>query len=262
MAASTARWRGSRARSSCSRSPTTSRSRSRSRPWRRSRNGAPAHDESPAHDEAPAHEEDERMNKSLLWRGLLILAVVAISAASALPFGEKIKLGLDLEGGMHLVLRVETEDALRAERDKVMERLVQAAREDGLTTLGAQAVDDTSFAVTMPATPGAREKLEALAKRDFAEWQLGFGDGRVVVSLPQQERERLADMAVRQAQQTIENRVNAFGVAEPIIQRQGLGGDRIVVQLPGVEDPERVKELLKETAFLEFRIVDYPQRGA
>ena len=202
------------------------------------------------------------MNKSLLWRGLLILAVVAIAAAAALPFEEKIKLGLDLEGGMHLVLRVETEDALRAERDKVMERLVQAAREDGLTALTAQAVDDTSFAATVPATPGAREKLEALAGRDFAEWQLAFGDGRVVVSLPQQERERLADMAVRQAQQTIENRVNAFGVAEPIIQRQGLGGDRIVVQLPGIEDPERVKELLKETAFLEFRIVDYPQRGA
>ena len=90
------------------------------------------------------------MNKSLLWRGLLILAVVAIAAAAALPFEEKIKLGLDLEGGMHLVLRVETEDALRAERDKVMERLVQAAREDGLTALTAEAVDDTSFAATVP----------------------------------------------------------------------------------------------------------------
>jgi preprotein translocase subunit SecD len=202
------------------------------------------------------------MNKSLLWRGLLVLAVVALAAVTALPFEEKIKLGLDLEGGMHLVLRVETEDALRAERDKVIERLVQAAQADGFSGLAPQAIDDTSFSVTVPSAPGAREKLEAIAQRDFAEWNVSGQDGRLVVSLPQQERQRLADLAVRQAQQTIENRVNAFGVAEPIIQRQGLTGDRIVVQLPGIEDPERVKELLKETAFLEFRIVDYPQRGA
>ena len=202
------------------------------------------------------------MNKSLLWRGLLILTVVAVAALTALPFEEKIKLGLDLEGGMHLVLRVETEDALRAERDKVMERLAQAAQDDGLAGVASQALDDTSFAVTLPSAAGAREKLEAIVEREFGEWDLGSAEGRLVVSLPEQERQRLADMAVRQAQQTIENRVNAFGVAEPIIQRQGLGGDRIIVQLPGVEDPERVKELLKETAFLEFRIVDYPQRGA
>jgi preprotein translocase subunit SecD len=202
------------------------------------------------------------MNKSLLWRGLLILAVVAIALVTALPFGEKIKLGLDLKGGMHLVLRVETEDALRAERDKVMERLVQAAAAEGVPGLVPQAVDDTSFSVAVPATAGAREKLQVIAEREFGEWELDSADGRLVVSLPDQEEQRLADMAVRQAQQTIENRVNAFGVAEPIIQRQGMGGDRIVVQLPGIEDPERVKELLKETAFLEFRIVDYPQRGA
>ena len=68
-------------------------------------------------------------------------------------------------------------------------------------------------------------------------------------------------MAVRQALQTIDNRINAFGVAEPVIQREGLSGDRIVVQLPGVDDPERVKRLLKSTAFLEFRIVTYPLHG-
>jgi preprotein translocase subunit SecD len=202
------------------------------------------------------------MNKSLLWRGVLILTVVAISALVALPFRESIKLGLDLEGGMHLVLRVETEDALRAERDKVIERLAQEAQEEGLSGLAPRPIDDTSFAVALPAAAGAREKIEVIAQRDFAEWELVEQDGRLVVRLPEQERQRLADLAVRQAQQTIENRVNAFGVAEPIIQRQGLSGDRIVVQLPGVEDPERVKELLKETAFLEFRIVEYPQRGA
>ncbi len=67
---------------------------------------------------------------------------------------------------------------------------------------------------------------------------------------------------MRQAQQTINNRIDAFGVSEPVIQRQGLNSSRIVLQLPGVDDPERVKELIKNTALLEFRFVAYPPQGA
>jgi preprotein translocase subunit SecD len=200
------------------------------------------------------------MNKNLLWRGLLILTVVVMMGLSAWPPAETIKLGLDLRGGMHLVLRVKTEDAVRAERDKVLERVVQEAQDEGLTGLAAQPVGDTAFALTAPAS--ARPQLEQVLAASFAEWDLRQEEGRWVVRLNDAERQRLEEMAVRQAQQTLDNRLNAFGVAEPIIQRQGMGGDRIVVQLPGVDDPERVKRLLKSTAFLEFRIVEYPQRGA
>src|SRR6185295_16985316 len=73
--------------------------------------------------------------------------------------------------------------------------------------------------------------------------------------LKEDERRRLSDVAVNQAVKTIDSRINAFGVAEPTIQRQ-MGTDRIVVQLPGVDDPDRIKRLLKSTAFLEFRIVE------
>jgi preprotein translocase subunit SecD len=71
----------------------------------------------------------------------------------------------------------------------------------------------------------------------------------------------IRDMAVNQALQTINNRVNEFGVSEPTIARQGLDSDRIVIQLPGVDDPERVKRLIKSTAFLEFRLTEFPRAG-
>ncbi len=195
------------------------------------------------------------MNKSLLWRGILILAVAVMMAVSVVPPREKIKLGLDLRGGIYMVLRVQVEDALRADRDKAIERLTQEAQDQKLTGLQAQPISPTAFAVTLP--PGARDKVTEVADQYFSEWQAeNDGAGRLVYRLKDDERKRLEDLAVNQAKQTIDNRLNAFGVAEPIIQRQGLGGDRIVVQLPGVDDPERIKKLLKSTAFLEFRIVE------
>jgi preprotein translocase subunit SecD len=197
------------------------------------------------------------VNKSLLWRGILILVVTILMAVAFWPPKEKIKLGLDLRGGIHLVLRVKVEDALRSERDKVAERLSQEAQSSGgpgQPALQSQPLSPTSFAVTVP--PGARQKILDVASAEFAEWQPDAQGNRITFRLKEEERRRFADLAVNQALQTIDNRINAFGVAEPLIQRQGLGGDRIVVQLPGVDDPERVKRLLKSTAFLEFRIVE------
>ena len=195
-------------------------------------------------------------NKSLLWRGILILAVAAIMVLTIWPPKQKIKLGLDLRGGIHLVLRVKVEDALRADRDKTIERLTQEAASQGVANLQVQALSPTSFAVT--AAGSAAEKVSDIQRKYLSEWEKKSQSGRLVFSLPDNEVKRLEDMAVNQAQQTIENRINAFGVAEPTIQRQGIGAgsDRIVVQLPGVEDPERVKSLIKNTAFLEFRIVE------
>jgi len=197
------------------------------------------------------------VNKSLLWRGILILVVTILMAVAFWPPKEKIKLGLDLRGGIHLVLRVKVEDALRSERDKVAERLSQEAQSSGgpgQPALQSQPLSPTSFAVPVP--PGARQKILDVASAEFAEWQPDAQGNRITFRLKEEERRRFADLAVNQALQTIDNRINAFGVAEPLIQRQGLGGDRIVVQLPGVDDPERVKRLLKSTAFLEFRIVE------
>jgi len=201
------------------------------------------------------------MNKTLLWKGLLILAVVGIMGASAYPPGEKIKLGLDLQGGMHLVLRVEVEDALRADRDKVIERVIQDAVDAGMTGISSEAVSDTAFElVGVPADQD--EVIGEVRDEYFSAWSLDRRGDRLAFELDEKEVRKIEDMAVRQALQTIRNRIDAFGVSEPVIQRQGFsGGDRLVVQLPGVDDPERVKELIGKTAFLEFRVVTFPVGG-
>jgi protein-export membrane protein SecD/preprotein translocase SecF subunit len=194
------------------------------------------------------------MNKSLLWRGLLILGVTLICGFLVWPPKEKIKLGLDLRGGTHMVLQVKVEDALRSERDKAIERLVAESQSQGTSGLQPQTLSPTVFSVNVP--PGTRDKLVEIGEKEFAEWEPQTADGRLTFRLKAEEKARLEDQAVKQALQTIDNRINAFGVAESVTQRQGLAGDRIVVQLPGVDDPERIKKLLKSTAFLEFRIVE------
>ncbi len=92
------------------------------------------------------------MDKKILWRIVLILAVVAVSIWSLYPPGEKIKFGLDLSGGIHLVLQVQTDDAIKAELDDASQRLVSRAAEEGVTLAQVDAsVDDLSFTVSVPA---------------------------------------------------------------------------------------------------------------
>src|SRR6185436_16825212 len=98
------------------------------------------------------------MKRNLLWRGLLILAILAISVAGAYPLNKKINLGLDLRGGMHLVLQVHTEDALRAETDGDMGLLQQQVQKEGVTGLSGQRVSDTAFEIT-GLTPETRDKV-------------------------------------------------------------------------------------------------------
>ena len=200
------------------------------------------------------------MNRSLWWKGLVIVGIVALSIFSAYPLEEKIQLGLDLRGGIHLVLQVETEDALRSETDKDVERLIEEARDRGMSGVSAEPTGESSFTVT--GVPADRdEDIEDIVTTFLPGWQWRRSGNQLRFDMTAQNENQIRELAVVQAQQTIRNRIDAFGVAEPVIQRQGLGGRRIVVQLPGVDDPERVKRLIKNTAFLEFRLVDYPAGG-
>jgi preprotein translocase subunit SecD len=199
------------------------------------------------------------MKGTLLWRGIFILASIVVAVMLALPLKEKIKLGLDLQGGMHLVLQVKTEDALRAETDADMERLAQLAREEGLSGLQPRRVGDSRFEIAGVA-PDAMDTLTSVAeKRNYignnGRWQIvDRGDGRAVFAMNDAEVNLVRNGAVSQAKQTIDNRINAYGVTEPNIAV--ADGYRIVVQLPGIDDADRVRRLIKSTAFLEFRIVE------
>jgi preprotein translocase subunit SecD len=200
------------------------------------------------------------MNRKLLWRGLLTLAVTAAAIFLAYPPKEKINLGLDLQGGMHLVLQVHTEDALRAETDSDMARLLDFAKEEGVTGITGKRTGDSRFTVSATA-PEARERVGGLYERALSNrWDLTRRGGELVFSMNSAAVNEVRNSAVNQAVQTITNRIDQFGVTEPVITPTATG-ERIVVQLPGVDDQERVRNLIKSTAFLEFRLVKFPPGG-
>jgi len=164
-----------------------------------------------------------------------------------------IKLGLDLRGGIHLVLQVNTADALKAERDDAIEQLRTQARTESFALGAFEATGPTSFTVTV--TPQTdTTKLEDAVRRFLADWTASTVGNKWSFQLKEPARRSTAENAVAQAIETIRNRVDEFGVAEPLIAREGV--DRILVQLPGVDDPKRVKDLIKNTAFLELKLVE------
>ncbi len=200
------------------------------------------------------------MNRRLLWRGILILILVVAALWRLYPPRETIKLGLDLQGGIHLVLQVQVADALRAENDKDQEILLREARREGLAEISTQREGDSTFLIRS-VSPNQEEKLRKLMMDLLPGYELEPQADGWLARMRANYVKSLKDLAVEQALQTIRNRVDQFGVAEPLIARQGLDSDRIVVQLPGVDDPDRVKRLIKNTAFLEFRLLEYPRVG-
>jgi preprotein translocase subunit SecD len=166
-----------------------------------------------------------------------------------------LKLGLDLKGGIHLVLQVKTADALRVEAQDTLEHLKDEGTKRGVPVTPAAPPDGTGFTLKLDEKTD-QAKLKDLVKSVLPstawsvdergrEWKIGFKDV---------ERNSIEDQATRQAVETIRNRVDALGVAEPVIQRQGT--DRIVVEIPGVDDPSRVKEIIGTTGLLELTLVD------
>ena len=202
------------------------------------------------------------MNRSLLYRGLFILLLAAGAFYAANPPKEKLNLGLDLQGGIHLVLKVETQDAVRAETEKDMEMIRRRAAENGAPGAQASRKSDTSFELSgVPVEQDAVVNKQANDYLSSQRWDWRRSGAVTLFTMTAANERSIRDMSVNQALQTIRNRVDQFGVSEPVIARQGVDSDRIVIQLPGVDDPERVKRLIKSTAFLEFRLTEYPPQG-
>ena len=193
------------------------------------------------------------MKKNLQWKVVLVLAVVGLAIFLAYPFDDaKIRRGLDLKGGIHLVLQVVTDDSINMETDQEVGRLEELLKKNSITY---QKV--TKEGLGRLAVQGVLADQEGKTRDLFDEytrdWEYGFRGDRANLALKPLVVQFLRDQAVEQAKQTIDNRINTYGVAEPLIQRQGT--DRIVVELPGVDDPDRVKELIKVTAVLEWKLV-------
>jgi len=195
------------------------------------------------------------VEKKNLWRVIVIVAVVAAALWSLWPPEEKIHWGLDLEGGVHLVLQVQTDDAIKAELDDAAQRMISLAADQDIT-LGASEVDAASLLFTVEVPPGTdRAALDEVVGNYFPDYDLTTGPQVWTLTFKPNVERLIRDQAVRKGLETINNRVDEFGVAEPLIQRQGIEGERILIQLPGVDDPERVKRIINSTAFLEFKEV-------
>ena len=192
------------------------------------------------------------MRKGLQWKLILVLAALGLSIFLAYPPKDKIKLGLDLKGGIHLVLQVKTEDAINVETDQVITRFQEYFSKNNITyqTAAKERPGRFSFTGTLADQEG---KARDIIDQYTADWDYSFVGDRLTFTLKPLVVQTLKDQAVNQTVETIRNRIDQFGVAEPLIQRQGA--DRIVVELPGVSDAQRVKDLIKVKAVLEWKLV-------
>ncbi|MGI8812981.1 MAG: protein translocase subunit SecD [Pyrinomonadaceae bacterium] len=173
-----------------------------------------------------------------------------------------INLGLDLKGGSHLVMRVKTDDYLKTLTESNAQAALAAAQDAKLPVSGVNPVTENgNFSVTLELTDPlqAQAVIDAVRKKvDFANWNQSQTGNSLTWSLPSNIQTVLKNQAVEQARTIIESRINAFGVKEPTLQSYGSSG-QILLQMPGVEDPERVKNLIgAESNLTLMKIVSPP----
>ena len=172
-----------------------------------------------------------------------------------------INLGLDLKGGSHLVMRVKTDDYLKTMTENSAQAALQAAqdaRDESGSPLGVTGngfvAENGTYSVTLNLESGAKAQKvaeEVKKKVDFVNWSESIGTNSITWSLPSNVQTVLKNQAVEQALKIIESRINAFGVKEPTLQRHGAeSSGQILLQMPGVDDPERVKKLIGDDAQL------------
>ena len=216
-------------------------------------------------------------NSSLLIRTAIIVAITLVGVY--LVFGPRgsitandftwsgiknslannINLGLDLKGGSHLVMRVKTEEYLKKLTEDSRDAALKAAQDAKLPVGDAASVaENNNYQVTLNvADPSkAQEIVDEVRKKvgfDPNIWTESNNGNNITWSLSRQSQAKLKEQATDQALKIIESRINAFGVKEPTLQRQGKADSgQILLQMPGVENPERVKELVGRTSRLEL----------
>jgi len=202
--------------------------------------------------------------KPFTFKSVSIIGVILAAVVFLLPTffncwpHKKINLGLDLRGGMHLVLEVQNIKAVEAEMERTIQEIKKQLRKEGVKHLGISRLNDNSILAKF-SDGDDKSGFETVLSKNFEHLvtQKPHMDNNIVsykLTLPEEEMENLKKMATEQALETIRNRIDEFGVSEPDIRIQG--GNRILLQLPGIKDPERAKDLIGKTAQLTFQIVD------
>jgi preprotein translocase subunit SecD len=210
------------------------------------------------------------MKKNLFWKLIFIIAIMlfflfgifgvpqSLSGSGLLTaLSDHIHLGLDLKGGMHLILQVHVNDAINVDAQNAIEVLKDQLRTRkieyaDITQPDPQSNPDHILIKGVP--PGARSDLISIVQDRLPEYDLTGGPNNTwTMAMKASQLSELKNKAVSQAIETIRNRIDQLGVSEPTIEEHGLGDYQILVQLPGVDDPERVKDIMQSTAMLEIK---------
>ena len=199
------------------------------------------------------------MYKNLRWKFLVIAAVTALALWSFIPPKDKVKLGLDLKGGVQLVMKVQTDEALQIETQTAAQQLQEALKTAAppVPVAGAKALNITEFQVDGVPPASEQQFRQIVTQTVGATFDREPGvEGASLFRMKPNIARDLRLESVRQALLTIEKRVNELGVSEPIVAPYGTTGDQIIVQLPGVTDVARAKSIIKNTARLDIKLVE------
>lgn len=203
--------------------------------------------------------------KNISWRLVVSVLVVLTAVVYTIPTFKseiwpykKINLGLDLQGGMHLVLEVQTEKAVESTIERLAQDMRIALKKEQIRATGLDQIQGSKISVKIEGKDQV-DKFDKLLNDSFKELRIQSRniDNDILsisLDLPDKESSRIKKMAVEQALETIRNRIDQFGVSEPDIRLQGE--NRLLIQLPGVKDTQRAKDLIGKTALLEFKLLD------
>jgi preprotein translocase subunit SecD len=170
---------------------------------------------------------------------------------------QRIHLGLDLKGGTHLILQVQVNDAINADSDRAIERMKDDFKTKNINYAEISKPDPVQHPDVISikgVAPDSTSELRSYVADHFPDYDLSSGpDNSFTLAMKPSIVKETKTKAQQQAIETIRNRIDQLGVSEPVIQEHGLGDYQILVQLPGVDDPARVKEIMQSTAMLEIR---------
>ena len=215
------------------------------------------------------------MNPNLKWKAVFIVVVIlgCIYGLLGLPtfptsaadlksnFAHQIKLGLDLQGGTHLILQVQVQEAISQETDQTVDRLTNQLRAKNIRYDEVRRIDDTHIVVRNVPSEQLSDFRDLVAAQLQNVWDMSPTAGEpssYTLTLRASAIAAIKDQTMQQSLETIERRINALGLTEPTIQQHGRNDNEILVQLPGEGDPSRAKAVIQAGGQLELRLVEDP----